>query len=333
QHRGSEEKPRPVVSELRRRRTRRTMAGRMLTLFVALVFVGLIAVAGVRLYRSMFIVSRMPDLAGVDAATAERLLASADLTAQLSYAYSDTPEGYVSSQEPAPGEEVRRGAQVTVIISRGSGLATVQRLVGMTQEEALTSIAAQGFVAGETTVAPSEKLRGTVIAQSPEAGASAQIGSEIELTVSGGRVIVPELSGQREEEALARIESVGLEAGSIVYETVDSARQDGVVLSQTPEKFTEVLPGSVVEMTVGLYDRRKYSAPVTLTVDVPEEGVTVRVTLVGEDGKESDMYAATLTEAGKTEISVKLRSEQGGVMTWRLYLDGSFKSEATAVLQ
>ena len=66
---------------------------------------------------------------------------------------------------------------------------------------------------------------------------------------------------------------------------------------------------------------------------MPPEGVSVRVTLVGEDGKESDMYAATHTEPGEIELSVLLRSETSGVMAWRLYLDGSFRSEATAVLQ
>ena len=59
----------------------------------------------------------------------------------------------------------------------------------------------------------------------------------------------------------------------------------------------------------------------------------MRVTLVGEDGKESDMYAATHSEAGDIELDVLLRSEVSGVMTWRLYLDGGFRSEATAVLQ
>ena len=71
----------------------------------------------------------------------------------------------------------------------------------------------------------------------------------------------------------------------------------------------------------------------TVTVQVPPEGVSVRVTLVGEDGKESDMYAATHTDAGEIELDVLLRSEVSGVMAWRLYLDGSFRSEATAVLQ
>lgn len=45
------------------------------------------------------------------------------------------------------------------------------------------------------------------------------------------------------------------------------------------------------------------------------------------------MYAATYSEAGPMELRVTLRSETSGVRTWRLYLDGNFKSEATAVLQ
>ena len=54
---------------------------------------------------------------------------------------------------------------------------------------------------------------------------------------------------------------------------------------------------------------------------------------VDENGQENDMYAATYTDAGKMELRVTLRSETSGVRTWRLYLDGNFKSEATAVLQ
>ena len=132
---------------------------------------------------------------------------------------------------------------------------------------------------------------------------------------------------------MERIHALGLACVEVAYVQVSDARQDGVVLTQSLEKFTDVLPGSVVDLTVGHYDKRRYTAPVTVTVQVPPEGVSVRVTLVGEDGKESDMYAATHTEPGEVQISVTLRSEHSGVMAWRLYLDGSFRSEATAVLQ
>lgn len=293
----------------------------------------MIALAGVTLYRIMFVVTQMPDLTGVDAATAERLVTGADLQAQLDYAYSDVMEGFVSGQIPKAGGRVNRGETVYVTISRGSDSIAVQRVTGLTRDNAVTAITAQGFVPGEIALVPSDQLAGTVIAQQPEAGASAKIGSAVSLTVSGGRVVVPDLVGQREEEALSRIESLGLTSGMITYENVSDARQDGVVLTQSLERFTEVLPGSAVEMSVGYYDRRKYTATVRVTVQVPREGMSVRVTLVGEDGKESDMYAATHTEPGEVTLDVLLRSEKSGVQTWRLYLDGGFKSEATAVLQ
>lgn len=326
-----EEKTRKAAA--RRKRRRNSALLRAAGALVVLIVVGMIAGAGVTFYRSLFVITRMPDLTGVDAATAERMVDTADLIPQISYAYSDMPEGYVAAQSPKANAQVRRGEAVSVTISRGSDMLPVPRFVGMMQGEALDAIAAQGFVLGEMTFVPSEQMKGTVVAQQPEASASARIGSAVNLTVSGGRVVVPELTGQREEEALSRIESLGLACGMITYEDVSDARQDGVVLAQSLEKFTDVLPGSVVELSVGYYDKRKYTASVKVKVDVPTEGVSIRVTLVGEDGKESDMYAATHTQKGEAELDVLLRSEKSGVMTWRLYLDGGFKSEATAVLQ
>ena len=322
-----------VIEDIRERRKKHAMAARIATVAVSLVLLAVIGAAGIRLYNSMFVLTRVPDLEGLDANTALRMIESAGLTARTDSAYSDMPEGYVAAQSPQAQEEVRRGDTVLVIVSRGSGSVPVQRVVGMMQEDAQDALTAQGLAVGDVEVVTSTMMRGTVIAQSPEAGTSALPGSPVSLTVSGGRVIVPELAGQREEEALERLQTVGLTSGLITYEPVDSAAQDGMVLSQSIEKFSEVLPGTTVEMTVGHYDKRKYTATVTVTVQVPAEGVSVRVTLVGEGGKESDMYAATLTTPGEEKIQVLLRSEQSGVMTWRTYLDGGFAGEATAVLQ
>ena len=327
------EESREVAEKIRKKKKSGGLPARLLTLFVLLVLIALIGVAGIRLYRTMFVTVRTPDLTGLDEATAQRMVSNANLTLELEYAYSEATEGYIFDQNPKANAEVSRGSTVTAMISKGTGLLLVPRLAGMTQADAESVLTAQGLSLGYVEIVPSEKLRGVVLSQSPEAGANAEPGAAISLTVSGGRVVVPELVGQREEEAVERMTSVGLTCGDISYQNVDTARQDGVVLSQSIEKFTEVLPGSVVNMTVGRYDRRRYTANVTVSADVPEEGVTVRVTLVDENGQENDMYAAKHTEAGPLELHVTLRSETSGVRTWRLYLDGNFKSEATAVLQ
>ena len=328
-----EVRPHQVLEDIREHRRKRSMAARVATVALAVVLLAVIGAAGLQLYNTMFVFTRMPDLEGLDANTALRMIESAGLTARTDSAYSDVPEGYVAAQSPKAQEQVRRGETVLMVVSRGSGSVSVKKVVGMTQEDAQDALTAQGLAVGGVETVTSTLMRGTVIAQSPEAGASVQPGEAVSLTVSGGRVIVPELAGQREEEALERLQTVGLTCGLITYEPVDSAAQDGMVLSQSIEKFAEVLPGTTVEMTVGHYDKRKYTANVTVTVQVPAEGVSLRVTLVGEGGKESDMYAATLTTPGEERISVVLRSEQSGVMTWRTYLDGGFAGEATAVLQ
>lgn len=332
---GFMEQRRIAENKVRRvsKKAKQSSAVSAVMLAIALIVTAGIAFAGVKLYFSMFVYSRVPDLTGVDAATAERMLTSAGFASRIDYAYSDMPVGLVCAQIPPSGQSVRRGEAVYVTVSQGSDMVAVQRYVGMEQDAALTALASQGFAAGSITVVPSEQMRGTVVSQSPDVGVSARLGSLIDLTVSGGRVVVPELTGLREEEALSRLDTLGLAYDMIAYELVGDARQDGVVLRQSIEKFTEVLPQSVVELTVGFYDKRKYTAPVTVGVTVPPEGVSVRVTLVGADGKESDMYAATHTEPGDIELEVLLRSEVSGVMAWRLYLDGSFRSEATAVLQ
>ncbi|MFR2149529.1 MAG: protein kinase domain-containing protein [Christensenellales bacterium] len=162
----------------------------------------LIGVAGIRLYRTMFVTIRMPDLAGLDETTARRMVANAGLTLDVEYAYSDLAEGYVCDQTPKANEEVGRGSAVTATVSRGSGLLLVPRLTGMTQTDAENVLIAQGLSLGYVEIVPSEKLRGVVLAQSPEAGENAEPGAAVSLTVSGGRVIVPELVGQREEEAV-----------------------------------------------------------------------------------------------------------------------------------
>ena len=326
------EKPAQRITQLRMHKPD-PQTGRFVILAAAALIVLLLVLAGASVYRSMFVLTRMPDLTGVDEATAQRLVTSAGLTAQVDYGYSDAMEGFVSGQIPAAGDRISRGETVYVTISLGSDMLSVQRFTGLSQDEAVAAVIAQGFVPGEIAVMPSDQLAGTVIAQQPETGMSAKIGSAVHLTVSGGCVVVPELAGQREEEALSRIQSLGLACGMITYEDVQDARQDGVVLSQSPERFEQVLPGSVVEMSVGYYDKRRFKASVKVNVQVPREGVSVRVTLVGEDGKESDMYSATHTEPGEITLDVLLRSEQSGVKTWRVYLDGGFKSEATAILQ
>ncbi len=308
---------------------RGTLYALIATIVVLVIAVGL---SGIYLYRTLFVIARMPDLSGIDQATAERMLASSGLRMDVVYRYSEMAEGMVVGQQPDADTEVRRGTTVTAVVSQGNGIHTVPRLVGYTLDEAIASAGEQGFLIGRVMILPNETMKGTVLSQEPEAGASRAIGSSINLTVSGGVVYVPLLTGLREEEAIQRISDVGLTLGSILYERVTVARQDGVVQSQTIHEYEEVLPGSAINLVVGQYDKRHYEARITINMEEIPVGTAVRVTLL-EDNTEYDMYAAQHTTADEEELGVTLKSETPGVKVWRLYLDGNFKSESTAVLR
>ncbi|MBR1408840.1 MAG: protein kinase [Clostridia bacterium] len=321
-------------SEKRRRGTQErgdhapvTGRQRILILSLAAVLAALACFAGYRLYRTVFVVSDVPDLAGLDAAGAEKMLSGSDLQMGVQWEYDETvAEGFVIGQEPEAGTTVDKGSSILVRLSMGSNMIMVPYVSGMTQQEAETLITESGFTVGEITGSVSEVIRGMVISQEPEAGARRRTGEAVNLTVSIGRVIVPELTNLREEEALQRIEQVGLAAGEIAYRETRSPTQDGVVLEQSLPQFMDVEPGQVISLTVGRYRQWDKTYAIQAEVDVPESGCTIRVTLV-DGAAETEMYSARHETPGAAAISVTLRSETSGPKKWRLYVDGNLKEE------
>ena len=70
----------------------------------------------------------------------------------------------------------------------------------------------------------------------------------------------------------------------------------------------------------------EWSSWVSPSVNVPESGCTIRITLV-DDAAENEMYSARHGTPGPVQISVTLRSETSGPKKWRLYVDGNLKEE------
>ena len=97
----------------------------------------------------------------------------------------------------------------------------------------------------------------TVLSQTPGGGASATLGSAVTVQVSNGKgepVIVPHLTGLREDDAVKKLEKLELFA-SITYVDVNDPHMDGIVLAQTPigDGTKQVDAGSTVELQVGQF--------------------------------------------------------------------------------
>jgi membrane peptidoglycan carboxypeptidase len=129
---------------------------------------------------------------------------------------------------------------------------TIPDVTGMRAVEAQRAIEHAGFTAIVEKVDSIAPVN-TVLSQSAQAGTHASLGGGVKLLVSNGRgkpVVVPSVVGRSRERAAATIEEARLVA-RVRYIDVDTKKDEGRVLSQTPTGGRKVDPGATVVLEVG----------------------------------------------------------------------------------
>jgi penicillin-binding protein 1A len=130
---------------------------------------------------------------------------------------------------------------------------TVPDVVGLKTETAQNQIAAADFTP-KVEVVDDPAPKGTVIAQTPEGGTGAQLGSLVTLQVSSGVapiVKVPRVIGLSEDDARAALEEAGFLVEVVQVET-DDPDKIGVVVQQTPGGGVKAEAGTTVTLKVGV---------------------------------------------------------------------------------
>lgn len=133
------------------------------------------------------------------------------------------------TQPPATATETETVAEPTT--------GEVPAVVGQGHEDAGAAVEAAGFKADTYPVASAEP-RGTVVAQTPESGASAQEGETVRLNVSlgeGARAAreVPDVTGPKESDARASARAAGFTVRTVDRKSPTS-EELGEVLTQEP---------------------------------------------------------------------------------------------------
>ena len=196
----------------------------------------------------------VPDVTKKPVDIARQEITDAGLTVgQETEACSDTePAGNVISSDPAAGTTVQPGAVVHLVVSSGPCPVTVPEVVGQAQSDAAAAIQGASLTVGTVGTQCSDSVpAGQVISQSPAAGASVQPGSAVNLVVSAGPAVVPNVVGQGQSAAAAAIEGAGLTVGAVqqVYSTSVTA---GLVIRQNPVAGTILPCGGSVNLLVSL---------------------------------------------------------------------------------
>jgi serine/threonine protein kinase/beta-lactam-binding protein with PASTA domain len=166
--------------------------------------------------------------------------------------FSQRPANEVINQSPRAGERVDEGSQVEVRVSKGVRQVTVPDVLGQPESSATDELEAAGFEVA-VTEAPSESTPEDLVSdQDPGAGAQADAGSTVTITISTGPelVTVPDVVGAFREDAKAQIKAVGLRH-SVVFQDVTDPDEDDIVLDQNPGGGTQAEPRSFVTILVG----------------------------------------------------------------------------------
>lgn len=209
---------------------------------------------------------RVPDVVGLTAREAERVLAGAGLAADIEVSYdADAVPGTVVAQDPPAGERTAVGSNVLLTVASELSVAPprpegwesqprVPNVVGKREEDARSLLRASGYRVTVSEVFSASAPEGSVVDQYPSGGSAAAAGTEVGIVVSKGRTRqatyeVPAVVGLASGDAAMRVREAGLEP-RLLYQPNPSMA--GRVYQQSPQPGTRVARDRYVFLLVGV---------------------------------------------------------------------------------
>jgi beta-lactam-binding protein with PASTA domain len=194
----------------------------------------------------------VPNVVGQPVAAAIATIEGIDnLVTAATYRHdNNVPSGIVISQNPVGGTVVNVGSTVNIVVSLGRP--TVPGVVGLSEAEAVATIEAiDNLVAVVDYEYSNTILKDTVMSQDPAGGTDVDVGTAVNIVVSLGEPVVPNVVGRPEAEARTEIEAVDDLMVAPIY-VYDNNTPFGIVMSQYPTGGTVVEIGATVNMVVSL---------------------------------------------------------------------------------
>ena len=183
------------------------------------------------------------------------------MTIDTEEVFNDEVEaGKIISQEPpySEGATVKENTTVKVVISKGSEMVEMIKVVGMTYEEAEQKLKDELHLNVERKEETSKTVeKDVVIKQDIAEGKKIKVGETVTLTVSIGTglkdVAMPYVIGDTEAEAKKKLTDLTV---IVAYEE-DMSKADGKVLKQSIEAGTTVEEKTKVTITVNRIEEIK----------------------------------------------------------------------------
>ncbi|AKG34538.1 Stk1 family PASTA domain-containing Ser/Thr kinase [Paenibacillus durus] len=308
-------------------------------LWIGLTLLLLLAMTGVVWYVNAKLVVpevKVPQLVNLSLDNAKAKLTEAGLVLEEPVTTEYNPnfaEGIVFEQNKEPDTTVKEGTTIALKVSIPKPLPSMPDLSGMTYDEAVKALMAQGVEESRITQDSEfskEIPEGEVFRQNP--AASSQYDPDtaaISLTVSKGQesITMPDLTGLTESEAKAKLEELGLVLGDVKRESSFSIEK-GKITKQWPyEKGAAALPGEKITIYISDgYPPEALEYTFNLPVSPVQEGKKTKIRIEFVDarnnGEKQDWGTRTISRTQVLSVNLILApNKEGAVMVYR---DGEF---------
>lgn len=244
-------------------------------LFTSFAVVGAAAIMiflGTQLFGGRAVTVTVPKLQGMTVAEAETSLGNVQLVLgeQTPQADDVAPKGTILSQSPAAGETLQVGQAVNIVVSNGKEQTSVPDLVDLaTQDDARIALTDSKLILGKVDAKDSDKAEGTVLSQSIPTGTSVDVGSRVDITISSGKLTIPDVTTLSKTEASNTLINLGFKV-EIVNEP-NATVTANTVISQVPTANTLAKKGTTITLTVATAPT---AAPTPAASPTPSSTVT-----------------------------------------------------------
>lgn len=265
----------------------------------------------------------MPDVVGQEQVWAKDVLDHLKATVEVEYDYSeDFEEGKVIGQSHRPGARVKYDTPVTLTVSKGSERYYLEDVTGRKAADVAEQLGAQGVEAVDITYVQSDRPAGTIVSFEPAPGMQSKE-TPVMLIVSGQRIMMPSLTGLTLDSAQALLSAEGLLVGTVSEGYAADAKSD-TVIAQSVAANSQVLAGTIVDLTINQKTPAMYYPSSKLSVVVPLSGTQVRIQIRLDSGDMQEVYQGVLN-IGTYRIA--LSCAEPGTHAVYIYMDGVMMEE------
>ncbi|MGA8978262.1 MAG: Stk1 family PASTA domain-containing Ser/Thr kinase [Pedococcus sp.] len=214
----------------------------------------------------------IPSVVDKPVETAEAEIRAVGLVPESTQVASTKEVGHVVEQSPGGGEMAARNSRVQLSVSAGPDTVDVPELKDFSQDEATAALDNLNLRVGSVKAVDDSGLdKGQVVDTSPGAGESVAVGSEVDLTVSSGKITTPDVVGKSRSEAAQILGDLGFR---IKTEYVESSETEDSVTKQSLKKGQKVDDGTQIVITVAQPPRPTPTTTTTTTTAPPATTTT-----------------------------------------------------------